>query len=213
MAKKTLVPDGTCAKVIDKMPGHGVCEGYLCDGKANSCDNKCISASECFQGYTCSKSACKAYKIAFVTSTTYRGNLGGALGADKLCQERAEAAGLSGTYMAWIGDSITSPLTRFSQWDGPYAKVTQGKVADDWKDLSDGSLDSTMTADEFGKVSGGTLNAWIGMEHPAVTPSVSNCLDWTSKTATDQGTYLSSLWSSKKTSSCAAEMRLYCFEQ
>ena len=43
-------------------------------------------------------------KTVFVTSTKHNGNFGGLSGADGFCQGLANAAGLGGAYMAWLGD-------------------------------------------------------------------------------------------------------------
>jgi hypothetical protein len=212
-AKKTQVPDGTCALVLEATAGVGVCEGYVCDGKSAGCDGKCLSAKECSGGFTCSKSQCKAFKRVFTTSTTYTGKLGGALGADQRCQERATAAGLPGVYMAWVGDSTTSPNTRFTKATGPYATLTQARLADDWDDLADGSLDNVPFIDEFGAQLGGAfVQSWAGMDHPKFS-AAETCQDWTSEDPGALGTVLPSTWGIEKTSPCDAPMRLYCFEQ
>jgi cysteine-rich repeat protein len=52
----------------------------------DGCTNNCISLS----------------KKVFVSSQMYDGNLGGLAGADAKCQALADAANLTGTYMAWI---------------------------------------------------------------------------------------------------------------
>jgi hypothetical protein len=44
--------------------------------------------------------------IMFVTSTLQDGNLGGLTGADAICRARAGAAGLSGTYVAYLSSTV-----------------------------------------------------------------------------------------------------------
>jgi hypothetical protein len=95
------------------------------------------------------------HKKVFVTSTGYSGNLGGVSGADAKCAARASAAGLAGTYKAWIADSTdaSAPAVRFTQASIPYRRVGDlTVVADDWTDLTDGSLDADIDRDEFGNV-------------------------------------------------------------
>src|SRR5262249_27131858 len=75
----------------------------------------------------------------FVTSLTYTGNLGGLAGADALCQARADAAALGGTYKAWLADDSGSPATRFTHSTGEYVLVDGTVVAGNWADLTDGS--------------------------------------------------------------------------
>ncbi|NUN04818.1 MAG: DUF1554 domain-containing protein [Bdellovibrio sp.] len=54
----------------------------------------------------------RTYARAFITSTTYDGNLGGIAGADAKCQARANAASLGGTWKAIISDSTTNAQSR-----------------------------------------------------------------------------------------------------
>ena len=68
-----------------------------------------------------------------MTSTTYKaGDLGGLAGADAKCQARAMAAGLTGTFRAWLSDATNSPSSRFPQDAGPYLLVNGGLVANNW---------------------------------------------------------------------------------
>jgi hypothetical protein len=90
------------------------------------------------------------HKIVFATSLGFDGNLGGLAGADMKCQARAQAAGLPGTYLAWLSDPTGSPLTRFTQSTIPYVRRDGVKVADDWADLTDGSLDAPINRSETG---------------------------------------------------------------
>jgi len=48
-------------------------------------------------------------RIVFATSTLQNGNLGGLAGADQICQEHADAAGLLGSFKAWLSDSRPPP--------------------------------------------------------------------------------------------------------
>ncbi|EJK55631.1 hypothetical protein THAOC_24620, partial [Thalassiosira oceanica] len=104
-------------------------------------------------------------KIVFVTSERYNGNLGGLAGADARCQERAKAAGLSGTFKAWLSDRTTSVSQRFDR-DFDYAAFfrTDGvMVANDWSDLTDGSLLGAIDRDEFGNTVGANF-AWTNTD-------------------------------------------------
>ncbi|MCP4247869.1 MAG: hypothetical protein GY778_12545, partial [bacterium] len=106
-------------------------------------------------------------KTVFATSTTYTGALGSFAGAYAKCQERANAAGLSGTYKAWLsgrpdgfgGQNAADFLTHSAV---PYKLVDGTKVADDWADLTDGSLDHAIDKDEFGNAVTGSV--WTNTE-------------------------------------------------
>jgi hypothetical protein len=95
-------------------------------------------------------------KIVFVSSLGTTGSIGGISGADAHCQGRAVAAGLSGTYKAWLSaDSYsTSPASRFTKSTGPYVLVTGTMVADSWSDLTDGTIDHAIDRTEFGALTG-----------------------------------------------------------
>ncbi len=100
---------------------------------------------------------CKADKCTsnpgkvFVTSTTYKaGDLGGLTGADAKCQARAMAAGLTGTFRAWLSDANGQPATRFSKERGPYLLVTGSIVANNWTGLTSGTLRHAINVTELG---------------------------------------------------------------
>src|SRR5690606_14620548 len=85
----------------------------------------------------------------FVTSTTYAGNIGGTGGANAECQKRAEAAGLPGLYRAWVSVSSSDQPGSTFVAGGAYKLLDDTVVADNWTDLTDGSLDNPIDRDEF----------------------------------------------------------------
>ena len=113
-------------------------------------------------------------KTVFVSSQLYDGNFGGGqkiLGypnADQRCQTLAQQAGRSGSYKAWISgrvDTGAGPLPhgvvhRFAQSSGPYVLVNGTKVADNWADLTDGSLDHAIDLTEQGTPVGSEARVW-----------------------------------------------------
>ena len=82
----------------------------------------------------------------------YDGNLGGLAGADSKCQARADAAGLGGSWNAWLSDDAESASSRITRSSGPYTRVDGVLVANNWDDLTDGSLQNPLSIDEFGRV-------------------------------------------------------------
>ena len=110
----------------------------------------------------------------FVSSATYDGNFGsgqvtaGYLAADARCQELADAAGLTGTYKAWISgrvDTGAGPLNqgvvdRFTQSAIAYRLVNGAQVADDWTDLTDGTLDHAINLTEAGNPVDDSARVW-----------------------------------------------------
>lgn len=131
--------------------GQQRCEPPRCDdGLQNGdetgrdCGGTCGIACGCDQRGKC---------IIFVTSTSYTGKLGGLSGADAICNERAKAAGLVGVYQAWLCDGRTAPATpgRCNQAGVPYLRTDGARIADDWANLTDGSLLlNSINRDEFG---------------------------------------------------------------
>lgn len=113
-------------------------------------------------------------KKVFVSSQLFDGNFGsgqrvlGHLEADQSCQDLAQAAGLSGTFKAWISgrvDTGAGPLPhgvvdRFTQSSQPYRLVNGTQVAADWADLTDGSLAHAINTDENGNPVGSELRVW-----------------------------------------------------
>ena len=158
-------------------------------------------------------------KTAFVTSLPFPGGqLGGLPGADARCQNFATNAGLPGTYLAWLSDSSGSPASRFAQSSVPYVRVDGVQIADDWADLTDGSLDAPISLDETAR----SLNVivWTGTDRNgklSEVPSLdASCSDWNSTSST--GLYGGSddtnpAWTDKGVSNCSSALYLYCFEQ
>lgn len=91
-------------------------------------------------------------KVVFITGETHNGNLGGLAGADAVCQNDADLEYLPGTYKAWLSDSTTSAASRLTHAIGPYLLAGRGasgvKVADNWTDLTDGTLDNAINEDQ-----------------------------------------------------------------
>ncbi|MFQ5349871.1 MAG: hypothetical protein ACE5EG_05445, partial [Thermoanaerobaculia bacterium] len=141
-----------------------------------------------------------AGKKVFATSTTYNGNLGSIAGAHAKCQARAGAAGLPGTFKAWISGRTTgfgdqNAADDLSHATVPYELVNGTKVADDWADLTDGTLDHAIDRDEFGNSVSGSV--WTntetnGMAHDITRdcgPGSSTAAVWTSSSGFESGRY------------------------
>ncbi len=108
-------------------------------------------------------------KIVFVSSQLYNGNFGngqrvlGHLNADQKCQDLASAAGLSGSFKAWISGREGSghgAADRLAHASEPYVLVNGTKVADDWADLTDGSLDHAIDRTELDTPVGDQPRVW-----------------------------------------------------
>ncbi len=190
------------------------------DGVLDADDN-CPLEGPNLDGFGCSP------KTVFVTSESYTGNLGGLAGADQKCNDLAAAAGLSGTYKAWLSDSSASPDTRFTRSAEPYTLVDGTVVASDYNDLVNGSLLAPIDVTEVGDSISGFTKVWTftfssGQSAVEATQACSGPpggADWTA----DNSIYLSGVgrvqdtaysgWSDYGTQGCGQALPLYCFEQ
>ena len=193
-------------------------------------------------------------KVVFVSSQLFDGNFGGGqkvlghLDADQQCQGLAGEAGLSGTFKAWVSgrvDTGAGPLNhgvddRFAQSAVPYELVNGTQVADDWGDLTDGSLDHAIDVDEYGNGVGEETRVWSNTRTNAtawdnstqcaqgIGPDDTGVWSWTcgapSWTAGDcafqsgkygQANSTSGSWTGTGSSNegCSNQFHIYCFEQ
>lgn len=97
------------------------------------------------------------HKVIFVTSQAFTGNLGGVAGADVKCQSLAQAAKLTGTFKAWLGNSTTTADSRTTHATVPYTLVNGVVVANNYAGLISGHLLNGINVTELNTQSlGGT---------------------------------------------------------
>jgi hypothetical protein len=218
----------------------GVCGAAACaDG-----ETRCVASGTeqiCKNGawsdpvdcpFVCVGNACgERPRKVFVTSETFvGGNLGGLTGADDICRKLAVSAGLSSSYAAWLSDSTGSPVTRFPEDVGPYLLVNGAIVANNWTDLTSGTLRQPIDLTELGGPpplgTVGCVNpaVWSGTQNNGVLPQErGDCDDWsstTSETAVFGSVFSTTMWSDACTlisgtpaKACGGSSALYCFEQ
>lgn len=155
----------------------------------------------------------------FITSTEYRGDLGGIAGADAECAARAAAGGHPGTFLAWIADGVTDPARRFPQNVGPYLLLGDSIVAVDFADLTDGTLAAPIDVAEDGVALpvGENKQVWTGTATDG-TSTGDDCSGWTSSDLSATGTRgfgdaTGATWTEGAGAFCLGLRRLYCFEQ
>lgn len=163
-------------------------------------------------------------KTVFISSTESTGNLGGTFGADTQCNALASAAGLKGTFKAWLSDSQDSALSRFN-WnpENVYRRTDGTIIANSPDDLLDGSIDVEIDRDENGVLIQNTFSTgvWTGTLSDGTwdIPTL-RCDDWSSQ-AHSNVTYPGSpgrkdnRWT--RTTAwimyCDSYGRIFCFEQ
>lgn len=159
----------------------------------------------------------KDEKTVFITSETYvGGEIGGLTGGDSICQNHAEAAGLSGIYKAWLSDSQDSPKTRMTQSTVPYKLIDGTVIADSWTHLTTGPLSGAIKIAEDGTVLT-NQGVWTGTLADG-TAHANTCGDWNDTNLTGvfgASTYtVHEHWTAfLSTGPCTDKKHLYCFEQ
>jgi len=164
---------------------------------------------------------CSPHNTVFVTSAVYDGNLGGLAGGDANCQSLADAAGLVGTYKAWLSDSTTAVRDRFTQSTLPYVRTDGQVIADDWADLiDDPNIDPLLNPidrDENGNAVPAS-EVWTGTNPDGSPRGGTKCSDWLSNaggesTRVGRTDRVDSDWTSDSPRPCSFTRLLYCFEQ
>jgi hypothetical protein len=162
-------------------------------------------------------------KIVFVTSTSFNGNIGGVTGADAKCQIEADGQDSivpTGTYFAWLSDETQSPDTRFTKSSHPYVLADGTRIADDYADLTDGSILHPINVEASGNTLG--LNyIWTGTNSDGTAQqSFVTCNGWMAeplrnfKGSGGRTNRVDSLWSNRIARvSCSRKLRLWCFQQ
>lgn len=218
------VCDGSSASCpADQAAAAGaVCGDYRCLADAPACPTSCVTHADCVDGLLCANSACIAAKWAFLSFSSFTANLGGLTGADAFCQASANVVGLPGTYLAWLADGTGSPASRFTESATPYVMPTEegGAIvlADNWADLTDGTLDATFSRNEFGQwVTAGDVFSNVSTSGELVSSDAS-CAGWTSTLMSDSGgrgavNWTNATWTVNGSAPCNQVARLFCLQQ
>jgi hypothetical protein len=192
------------------------------------------------EGWACKTGVCTSpnqeTKLVFVTSIGFNGNLGGVLGADAKCVARATAAGLEGTFKAWISaaEISSSPSVRFAKSEVPYALMDGTIIAANWADLTDGELQAPISQTELSGSPNYGPSVW-SFTRVNATPGLfdnpnhvcygtnCHCNGWTSTqtqgynkpgSAVGQWAKPNDDWTDYSfANACASKRGLYCFQQ
>lgn len=139
----------------------------------------------------------------FITSTLHPATFGSIQAADDICQARADAASLGGSFIALIADAAR-PEPRLAGSRG-WADLAGTPIVDEPATWLDGYMFHPLRLDETGADLGYVL-AWIG--------SIYSCLGWTSATATETASIVptSDAWGAYTVQNCNQQGRFVCVE-
>jgi hypothetical protein len=162
-----------------------------------------------------------AHVKVFLSSASYDGipEAGGFVGADDACTTLAAAAGLTGSWTAWLSDNATNAIDRIFDGGGASFRLVNGTViADNLADLIDGSLDAPIGIFENGGAPGpGAVDVWTGTGTDGTFPGTSSCVGWTTNSNANTGQIgkadsATATWTNAGGGQgCELFNRLYCF--
>jgi hypothetical protein len=166
----------------------------------------------------------------FLTNGTWFGNFGGRAGADTHCAQEASTAGLSGKFVAILGDTATSPKQYLVLNGGarPIVLTTGQPIATDdtfWQPTHLNHINVNASAKQVGRANNPSDYPWTGFDYTGATPSTDTCSNWTGSaglTATfgdswgDAPSTIVGAWANYAAQgNCLSNYpaRLYCIEQ
>ena len=178
------------------------------DCASTACDGLCDDSS--------GTAVCLATKTVFVTSTATAGGFGGVFGGDAICQARAAAASLPGTYLAWLSDPGAAPAGRFTQSTDPYVMVDGTVIATSWTDLTDGTIAHAIDRTELNTSYTGAV--WTSTAPNGTFVGSVSCNGWTALGSNVTGLNGSASattgpWTQAGGTFCNNAFPLYCFQQ
>lgn len=183
-------------------------------------------------GDTSTPEGAPPHQIVFVTGEKWRGyELGGLAGADARCENAANSANqpkLQGkTFRAWLSqgddDGLPPDLSkdardRLPHPDKQYVLLDGTIVASDWRDLTDGTLDSPINRTEHGDSVSDKVDVpvlvWTNTKTSGENNGFFDCIYWV---GLDQGNVgdankSDGSWTSSHDIDCNDEAHIYCIE-
>ncbi|CAA0098828.1 Uncharacterised protein [BD1-7 clade bacterium] len=162
------------------------------------------------------------FNYIFSTSTIHSTDFGALENADIICQQHADSTESivpAGTYKAWISNSTESAADRLVPSANPYVRSDKVIIANNWIDLTDGTLIDAIAFNELG-TGAADLHVMTGTDYDG-TYLATNCNDWTSTDAAlqftagldNQGDKKWTNWGAAPNHNCGNAYLLYCIRQ
>lgn len=124
---------------------------------------------------------CPDCRVVFVTSVPTDANLGGLAGADARCNELAgkstHPAVQPRSFVAWLSGATSPANGRHVRGGTRYVRPDGVVIANNWNDLTDGTLIAPINVDEKGATVMGQ-DVWTGTTKDGFS-SKNTCVDWT----------------------------------
>lgn len=205
---------------VDSDQCTNACEPAICgDGVVWAGEEECDDGNQ-VDTDACSNACEKPRRVIFVTSTDFKGDLGGMSGADAKCVMAATTADLANaaTFKAWLSDGATWPAMRLdTAYLGMYVRTDGTTVAESgWVDLTDGTMLVAVDRTEMGT----TVDAapWTNTKADGTAAGTNHCNFWTNSQAANQGAFgltnaTDASWTDPMSAiPCSAAAPLYCIE-
>lgn len=226
----------------------GCCKNNACltGADVTACGSGGGQCVDCGSSRFCINATCQVEplpagaKLAFVTRTTFKGNLGGLTGADQLCDAAAQAGTLPGRFKAWLSTNrwddmrnvavYVHAVDRFTS-NGPWYLPGVGSTGRRLQVFSSRAAMRSaplvaIDRNELGQqVSSSGRNVYTGTQATGLSLTVarfgqpvSTCANWTSSSASDLATIGTVFgqggdWTALSDSQrCDVDLSLYCFE-
>jgi hypothetical protein len=147
--------------------------------------------------------------IAFVTSTTQNGNLGGLAGADAICQSLATTSSIAGTFRAYLSNTTVDAISRLGTASG-WVRVDGKPVASTSGDFALGRLYYPMRITNVGVDVGDTRATTATRDGILLGESCSDYMSTSGNVTIGLTATQGQMFSANSTITCATASRLYC---
>lgn len=150
----------------------------------------------------------------FTTSRSFTGDFGGLPIANAACQTEATAAGLEGTFFAWLSTSSSSAIDNIAG-TGPWLLAgTDREVFANRATLTDLPA-APIDVDATGTLLADDLTVWTGTATGGEASAFGSCRNWTRADDANRGavggTFTIDGWTETAEQGCDRVARLYCF--